>query len=430
MNENIAGNRSPKDASERAAVVGVDLTTAQPVVEGATPIPGAGNGASQAHSDATPQAATGNGDASATQTSERGAASGSKQTDVKPGEITTVEGLLRYAYGQKGKRFSIPDAVFETIAARPQPDPFEPDPCRAVIDELVPHDPLMAVPTRILIVVDDADPPSHLRRRLVELIGLALARHRVMRAEIVQSAIDGPAEDFGEVFATIRRSIDRLTPEQVGIGGTELKSTDKAKIVINTTLSLALLAAVRDRWSSDRFVQCLYEHLWTADIARSGLRRQRALIADSRTPDVLRIVAEVFDKQVHRARADATESRGEADRALARAFDADAEVGLRDRQLKEAATQIASLETTVAHLQSQISDEQRSRVVDRSLHVDDYETLRTRLYRTLSKQTDLLSDGLHALRNNSLGVTEEFLERAILSLDKEIEQLKPREDGH
>ena len=47
--------------------------------------------------------------------------------------------------------------------------------------------------------------------------------------------------------------------------------------------------------------------------------------------------------------------------------------------------------------------------------------------RSLGKQVDLLSDGLHAVRNQSYSVTEEFIERALESLSKELRQLNEGE---
>lgn len=58
--------------------------------------------------------------------------------------------------------------------------------------------------------------------------------------------------------------------------------------------------------------------------------------------------------------------------------------------------------------------------------IDDYETVRTHALRTLLRQTDLLDDALHALRNGSPHVTDEFVERVRDDIDAEIAWLRGR----
>ena len=71
---------------------------------------------------------------SATKTEE--SAEEDRVHETKPGDITTIEGLLIYGYEQQGKRFTIPNAVFEIIAARRGPEPDEPDPVLALVADL------------------------------------------------------------------------------------------------------------------------------------------------------------------------------------------------------------------------------------------------------------------------------------------------------
>jgi hypothetical protein len=52
--------------------------------------------------------------------------------------------------------------------------------------------------------------------------------------------------------------------------------------------------------------------------------------------------------------------------------------------------------------------------------IDDIETLRENALRTMIEQVDLLTDALHALRNGSPDVTDEFLDRAITSMTRHI----------
>jgi hypothetical protein len=59
--------------------------------------------------------------------------------------------------------------------------------------------------------------------------------------------------------------------------------------------------------------------------------------------------------------------------------------------------------------------------------VDDYKGLRARVLRSLDKQSALLGDALHALRDERYLVADEFVERSIDAIDRERERL--REQG-
>jgi hypothetical protein len=58
--------------------------------------------------------------------------------------------------------------------------------------------------------------------------------------------------------------------------------------------------------------------------------------------------------------------------------------------------------------------------------IDDAETTRTHPIRTLKDSVDLLTDALHALRNGSPHVTDEFVERVRDAIDAEIKWLRAR----
>ena len=84
---------------------------------------------------------------------------------------------------------------------------------------------------------------------------------------------------------------------------------------------------------------------------------------------------------------------------------------------------IGALEARVADLELQLDNEQRSRFADEVNAVDDYENLRTQVIRQLSGQVNLLNDGLHALRNGSIAVADEFVDRALTKIDAEVKRL-------
>ena len=93
-------------------------------------------------------------------------------------------------------------------------------------------------------------------------------------------------------------------------------------------------------------------------------------------------------------------------------------------ELEQKNSLISGLEVRVAELEGQLEKEQRGRFADEVHAVDDYENLRTQIIRQLSGQVNLLHDGLHALRNGSMAVADEFIDRALSKIDGELKRLK------
>lgn len=58
--------------------------------------------------------------------------------------------------------------------------------------------------------------------------------------------------------------------------------------------------------------------------------------------------------------------------------------------------------------------------------IDDHETTRTHAIRAIADQVDLLTDGLHALRHGSPAVADEFMDRALDALTRELAWLRDR----
>lgn len=59
--------------------------------------------------------------------------------------------------------------------------------------------------------------------------------------------------------------------------------------------------------------------------------------------------------------------------------------------------------------------------------VAEYETTRTHSLRTITRQTQLLDNALHAMRNGSKDAADEFVSRVLDTLEKEAKYLRERE---
>jgi uncharacterized phage infection (PIP) family protein YhgE len=83
----------------------------------------------------------------------------------------------------------------------------------------------------------------------------------------------------------------------------------------------------------------------------------------------------------------------------------------------------------IVQLESRLRDEQEQASIARSHHADDYEILRTQIVRQLSKQANLLGDGLHALRNGRHEIADEFVDRALTAITGEVASLRQQDLG-
>lgn len=343
---------------------------------------------------------------------------------LKANQLSSVEELIRFAYQQNGKRLSLPAAVVGKIAAEAQLDDDASEPLVTLVVELLDRDPLLAVPPRVLAFAASAKPPIHLRRRLQRTMAVALRRHVLFDSRRLQGALDDPPNDFESVLDGLRDAADRVTPERMGLEIEALTASQRSKLYGNATISLTLLLALRDAWTVDTVVDVLYRRLWRDGIDAADRLASIGALADARDVAALASMGRVFVRQRRDAERLASQAQDEAERALRRALSADAELAGRDETIRALERRSSELANEIIGLRESLAVEAQSRVHDRSHHVDDYEALRTRIVRVLDKQVELLSDGLHALREGAAEVTEEFVERTIASLSRELAQLR------
>lgn len=338
-------------------------------------------------------------------------------------DVRSIEGLLRYAYSRTG-RFSIPPAVRDAIAAEDTPA----SDLQQLIGELVAEDELIKVPVRLLAAVDRAKGTLKFRRRCLGVTAIALlADPRLSAIPGLDMALAYP--DQGEPSRVLRDVATALYT--TATGGTdeepaEAKEPNKRELVENGVTAFGLYFAIQREWKDTRLAHELESVLW-ADEYRAACGRKRestkALLVEA-SPAALGTVsaawrAAVEEAESHAASADrlrraADEERAEADELRVAAED----------EAERLRTLLTEHETTITELKAAIATEQQARHVQSSHAVDDYENLRTRVIRLLDRQLGLLEDGLHALRNGSTGVTEEYLERVIEAFVTQREALR------
>lgn len=88
------------------------------------------------------------------------------------------------------------------------------------------------------------------------------------------------------------------------------------------------------------------------------------------------------------------------------------------------------MEERIAQLERELAEERERASIARSHHAADYEALRTQIVRQLDKQKLLLVDGLHAIRHGRLTVADEFVDRSLVAITREIDNLTQAGDPH
>jgi hypothetical protein len=326
-------------------------------------------------------------------------------------EVRTIEGLLRYAYGRAG-RFSIPPTVRDAIASDEVPIVD----LREQIDDLASQDPLLKVPARVLAAVDRAHGSLKFRRRCLSAVALALLSNCSLRSVAdLDSAL--LYQDYGDPAGLLLEVARTMTAVDMpkGPDGKTLRNADRKELTENGVLAVALYFAIQRDWTDSELARHLDPALWADGYraARGGKRESTKALLVEAPPGALGAVSHAW-----RAQVEAAEERARGADHLRGLADEKRESAVRDQREAEAGAErlralVAARDEEIAQLTKSIAQEQQVRHVQSSHAVDDYETLRTRVLRSIDRQLVLLEDGLHALRSGSAQVTEEYLERVI-----------------
>jgi hypothetical protein len=347
-----------------------------------------------------------------------------KSIELKANQLRSVEDLIRFAYQQPGKRLAVPASVLRSIAEEPAPDPLDNDPLFVFVADFISLDPWLAVPGRVLALLANAKPPIVLRRRLAAAMIVPLRRHPIFAGRSMRAMLDGGPQELDALLDGVRAVAKRITGAELGLGGDEIKPAAREKLISNTTVALVLLLTLRDGLAPEVAVDALFHKLWTHRHDPVDGLVSVGVIADSKDSEALAALGRMLNRQRRDAERKSADAEADASRARLERMEIEDELLERSSRISVLEETLAEAEAHAASLRDDLMTEQRSRVHDRSHHVDDFETLRTRVVRLLDRQTELLADGLHALRDGSTDVTEEFVERTLAALTRELEQLR------
>lgn len=358
----------------------------------------------------------------------------------------TIIELFQYVYRETaaGRKLNLSRNLWE-LGTTP------PDSSQHVIEEvrkLAARDPFLNALANLMVEIADVELKDSVRRQILQFAQVAFASHELFygRLERLIEPTAEPRLSAKEISheAGVLHLAELDNEESLAISGVK-----RERLRVNAVTSFELFRVMCGHWSRNKFIDDFCHLVWRvpnrfeapeksdnpAAKRNDDLRREEASVkerAEWRTvamlvnapseplSEVKRHFEELLrdrDKKIAGIVEDAAAQsrRAERERATASALLA---------ELEQKNSRIDELEARVADLEGQLDKEQRGRFADEVHAVDDYENLRTQVIRQLSGQVNLLNDGLHALRNGSIAVADEFVDRALVKIDAEVKRLK------
>jgi septal ring factor EnvC (AmiA/AmiB activator) len=329
----------------------------------------------------------------------------------------TVLELIEHAYAGGGKKLSLA-ADLTSLEA----DVSQAEAEMHRLRTLAASDRLLAVPPQVLTALASVNTEYTARRRILELMLAALADHPVFLAYRKQ-LLEPDAEPRLDA-RNVSDATQVVTYLTLGYKDSNSFTADhREKMRVNAVMSFALLRVLRDRWSPGWFAESMSALVWNALAPKTAQGTVAALVGGQRD-DALSQLVRHFEGKLAEIGRQIQETERTAASQVRRATRAEEQQLAVSAELHAERQHVADLTNQVAALKETLEAERGNRVVDHSHHVDDYETLRTRVLRQLSEQADLLTDGLHALRHERLAVADEFVDRALTAIKKEVAHVR------
>lgn len=368
-----------------------------------------------------------------------------KKPVAKPQTITE---LFQYVYRETGAgrkpnlsrdlwdmRATPPDCIQEEIAE---------------VRELAGKDPFLDALANLLADIADTELKDSVRRQILKLAVVVFASHELFAGQIERLLEPKVEPRLTATEISHAAGVLRLAELEKG-ESLAISAVKRERLRVNAVTSFELFRVMRDNWTKEQFIQDFCELVWrvpnrfqvpepTDDSKEKRTDHLRQDEASRRQRELWRTVAMLVnakaaaeplselkryfeavirnrDKKIAVVMEDAAAQSRRAEREQESARSLLAELGQKN-------SRIDALEARVADLEGQLDKEQRGRFADEVHAVDDYENLRTQVIRQLSGQVNLLNDGLHALRNGSIAVADEFVDRALAKIDAEVKRLK------
>lgn len=337
-------------------------------------------------------------------------------SSVKKEMPKTILGLFQYVYGEPERKLTITQRTIREMPLQPHSAQMEVEAVR----RLSTNDPFVAVPPSLLAAVAEAGADRRVRERILDLIVEALDCHAVFsgwyKSWCSGVQTEAPVEQITD-------AVRKVKFHELGLQtASSLTVTARDRLRANALTTVSLVSFLRGG-SLEKFIDDMSKYVWEVSKDRNDAY-VAAVLVSARNDEALHYLSQRFATHVQNCEAGRDRALAQAREQELRAIRSEAACQRLHDDLDSERNHSAQLAAEVDDLRRRLAAEQSSRVVDRSHHVDDYEILRTQVIRRLAGQVELLNDGLHALRNGSAVVAEEFVERALSAILGEVKRLK------
>lgn len=344
-------------------------------------------------------------------------------TSSKRERPKTILALMEYAYMEAGRKLNLSRNDIFALSVRPEDEQAEIDTVR----QLAGRDLLFAVPPALLSSLAELGSETLVRRRVLDLVVVAFASHKLFEGRIEGLTEQQPSKMLSA--EEVNRAAKQIKFSDLGLKEeSEFSDASRARLSANAVSALELFRVLRDRWTSRQFIEDMAAWVWDAPVLPSAYKIA-ALLATAKNTEALSQISRQFEILLRDSKRETGKAVSQAREQELRAITAEALGKRLAADLEKARADATEWAAKANELAQRLSAEQSNRVVDKSHHVDDYEALRTQVIRRLSTQSELLGDGLHALRHGSTGVAEEFVDRALTAISTEVTRLKELDGG-
>ena len=338
-------------------------------------------------------------------------------TPIPPKDSSGTWALLEAAYQSRGRKLSLKKTDFENLSISRSRWSEDVE----VIERLTKTDTLLVLPHKFLAAMVQAEVVGSVREHLMNLMREAVIRHPAYRSRIIQEQLS--SDQVTPNSKKIKESLSQIRTSEAGTGDEKMyKPIEVNKVAINFLSYLALDQLLRSKWTVERYIDEMFACVWSSKSLGHFATGAELGLAKDHVP--LGLLAANYSQRMQLQSQELQTARRMGQHQASRASEAEVERDSGLVEILKLETDLIAKHEETSRLETLLALERDAHSADQLHHANDNELMRTRLLRQLKTQSELLSDGSHALGSGSLKTANEFMDRAKEAIDQEIEHLK------
>lgn len=342
------------------------------------------------------------------------AASTGDKKKQRPADFDSIEAFIDYAYKRSGKRIVLKKKSAVAIAGAPAPGSEFWERLAKIAQE----DRTLAVPRQVLLAGIPHKASVKTWSLLLDVC-LAALRSNSATSELAPLLVTAtPESEDGEQL--LSRAADTNVSRMETPDGKKLFTPAQAAAVRSNVVAFVgvWMVAVRG-WTSSRCIRAMYEQVWAESGRGLSVADTWRRLTEVRDPTSLGLAAGAFVQEMKERAQEAELARRSESVALLRIEELTSQVSA----LKAQVQQQDERHTAVLR---QLDDARREHQTAVSHLRDDYERLRSKVLRRLTREVELLDEGMLALKREppKVHVMVDHGERAMGGLRDEIRSLQ------